>query len=209
MTRIALRPSLVRAETPPKKATALAPREHGFWVILSVVVLSALSRTAGCRAAWLVAVPVAVVAIAFASVFGRHIRRSAGLQLVATGMLSLAGIPVELAGGLSEANAASDACAWLAVFTAFALGVRACFARASRRQRKEATALALASIVVPLATSGFFAETSSQARALALLVTGAATAGVALFRPTSKHLKSVGIALSTVAVVAAVIIRTS
>ncbi len=201
--------SIARAEASPKKESTLAPREHGFWVILGVVVLSALSRKASSGAAWLVAVAVAIAAIALGGVLGHRIRRSAALQLVATGMLSLAGIPIELAGGASAADAASDAGAWFAIFIGSALGVRACFARASRRQRERATAQAFASIAVPLAVAGLFAVASLRGQALATLVAGAALAVISFFHPTPKHLKSVGIALAAVAVVAAVLLRIS
>lgn len=201
--------SLARAESSSKHEISLAPREHGFWVILGVVVPSALSRTAGSAAAWLVAVPVVIAAIALGGILGRRIRRSAVLQLVATCMLSLGGIPIELAGGGSPANAAFDGGAWLAIFFASALAVQACFARASRRQRERAAALAGASIAVPVAVAALFAVASLHAQALAALVTAAAMAGIAVSHPTAKHLKPVGIAIATIAVVAAVVLRVS
>jgi hypothetical protein len=201
--------SSTHLETRPKNTTPIAPREHGFWVILGVVVLSALSRTGSSGAALAVALAVVIGAVALGSITGRRIRRSAVLQLVATGALSLAGIPIELAGGATSANAALDACAWLAVFTAAALGVRACFARSSRGRRDRATLLGLGSIVVPLVVAGLFALASLQAHALATLAVALGIAGTALFRPTAKHLKPVGIAFLTISVVAAVVLRIS
>jgi hypothetical protein len=201
--------SPARLESSTKHEPSLAPREHGFWVILGVVVPSALSRTGGSRAAWIVAVPVVIAAIALGSILGRRIRRSATLQLVATCTLSLAGVPVELAGGASPAAAAFDAGAWVAIFTASTLAVRACFARASRRQREHATALAGASVAVPVAFAGLFALASLRTHALATLVAGAAMAGIAVFQPTAKHLKAVGIAIAAISVVAAVVLRIS
>jgi hypothetical protein len=97
----------------------------------------------------------------------------------------------------------------MAIFTASALGVRACFARSSRSKRKRAAALGLGSIVVPLVAAALFALASLQAHALATLVAATGIAGIALFRPTAKHLKPVGIVILTIGVVAAIVLRIS
>jgi hypothetical protein len=183
------------------------PREHGFWAILVVVVSSALTRATHFARAGLAAAGVVVFAVMVGSMLGRRIRRSAALQVASAAALSLCGVPVQLAAGSSLLSSTIDAGTWVAVFMACALGVRACFARGTRKKTPDPTRLALASILFPLGVAVVFAQLSMRAQAVATLVAGAGLTAVALYRPTSKQLKPVGISLATIAVLAAVALR--
>ena len=106
----------------PRRAPSL-PREHGFWTMLAAVVLAAVARSKPSPAVLLVALAVVALAVAAGAVFGRDIRRSGSLQLAAAASMSLAGVPIELAGGARPAAIALTTLAWAVVFTSSALCV--------------------------------------------------------------------------------------
>jgi hypothetical protein len=183
----------------------IVPREHGFWVILGAVVLSALSRSTGSPAAWIAACVVVIAATAVASLLGRNVRRSERLQLALAGALPVAGVPIRLAAGSSLASAAADACAWAVVFTASALSVRATFARASRSRHASATRLARGSVAVPMAAAFLFFLASLQTHAVVALVAAAGLAVLALWAPGAKQIRAVGLSLAAIALIAAIV----
>jgi hypothetical protein len=182
----------------------MLPREHGFWVILGAVVLSALSQGFRSPAAWAAATVVIVAAVALASLSGRYVRRSERLQLVSAGLLSGAGIPIRIASSSGLSSAALDACAWAVVFIASALSVRATFARASRSRNASARWLVLGLVAIPAAAAICFSLASQRAHAVVTLVAALGLFVLALWAPGAKQIKVVGLSLAGIALVATI-----
>lgn len=181
------------------------PREHGFWVMLSVMTLSLVARNPGATAV-LTALVVATVAVVVAMGTRRLVRQSSSFRFAAVLGLAAAGFPVELVGGRSVSAALLDSLAWASVFGAFALGVGACTARSSRTRRAHVRPLTLLSVLVPAAVSVAFALAHLSVHALASALAALSSTVLAIWAPGSKRMKSIGLSLAVCAAIEAVVL---
>ena len=184
------------------------PREHGFWTMLGAVQLATLLRVG---VSWATIGALSGMVVVFSIVggaTGRAIRRRPSLQIGSSALLGLSGLPIELTSGVPPTAALATAAAWIVVFTASALLVRAAFARGSRRGshpgRYESGAVVLSTLgALGCAFAGFATE------ALALLISTICFSFIAGRRPTPKQVKGVGLALAGVAVLAGTFLAAS
>lgn len=181
------------------------PREHGFWVMLSAVVVAAFVRNPGFFAAF-VALATMLGAAWIGGEVRARIRREERLQLASACVLAVAGIPVELAGGARLGGALANAVAWVVVFGTFTLSVWACTARSSRVRREQVPMLTLLTLFFPLSAAVLFALVELRAQALAAML-GALTAVVfAIWRPGAKQMKAMGLSLAGAATFVALVL---
>jgi len=185
-----------RETSPLRRLRAALPSEHGFWVMLAGAVASALFRAGMSPVSVLVAAVTAMLVIAGASAFHRRIRRSGLAQLAATLLLSLAALPIELAGGVPMSDAASATIARAIVFVTSALVVRAAFARASRHGGHRTWGLHLLSVAIASSGAIAFYAASRNRESIACAMAAGVCAVFAYHRPTVKELKLLGLTLS-------------
>jgi hypothetical protein len=178
------------------------PREHGFWVMLAAVVLAALGRADFALRALLVTLGSIPLVISGAALIAKRVRRSSRDQLLASAVLPVIGVPIQLAAGLDLASILTSALALVVLFVASALVVRGAFAR-SRAHGSALRFDALAVVLTGLGCLGF-AALGQRAEAIALGLGFSLLGLIVLGKPTTKRLKSVGLGLAGVAAVAAV-----
>ena len=182
-----------------------APREHGFWVMVSAVVLAAVLRN---PSFFSVLVGIAtVLGAAWTGGFARaRIRREGRLQLSSGAALAALGLPIELAGGARFGDATLNALAWTVVFSTFALNVWACAARSSRVRRAAVARLTLLAFLVPLAGAAGFAFAEQRGAAVAALFAAVSSVLFAIWRPGAKQMKAVGLSLAGAATTVALVL---
>ncbi len=171
------------------------PREHGFWVMLSAVVIAAFLRNPGWGAIF-VALTMTLGAAWIGGELRARVRRDGRLQLASSVVLAAAGIPVELAGGARGSDALANALAWMVVFGTLALCVWACTARSSRTRRPQVAALTLLTFFVPLAGAAAFAFAGRRAPALATMLVAIASVAFAVWQPGAKQMRAIGLSLA-------------
>jgi len=181
---------------PLRRLRDALPTEHGFWVMLAGAVVSALLRAGASAVSLTVAVLTTLFVIAGACSLHRRIRRSGLEQLAATTLLSLAAVPIELAGGVQSNHVASAALARAIVFVTSALVVRAAFARASRHGSRRTWLLHALSIAIATIGAIAFYFGNRGKEAVACAMAAGVCAVFAYHRPTVKELKLLGLALS-------------
>lgn len=185
------------------KSQGLVPREHGFWVMLTAVLLCAgMQSPAAGLLLVLTALLVAVVVALAGGTIRRRIRRSNAAQLASATLLAGAGVPVALVGRVPLSQIGSTTLAWAVIFMANALVVHASIARAKRHERR-AWGLAALAVGMAAAASIGFAVSARNNAAMATALTGFGLAAIALVAPTARQLKPVGIALAGLATLAA------
>jgi hypothetical protein len=193
-------------DVPPGKAPLELPREHGFWVMLGAVVLSAFLRSGATLLLAAAALTVTVVAILGAVRMDRLVRRDGAAQVLSAGALGALSFPLDVVAGRTLTAAAATGLAWVAIFAASALVVRSLFARAGRRASRSAPWLAAVSVLAPGAAALGFALAGSRAESAASLLTAAGLGVLVLLRPTVKQLKPVGIGLAVLHAASAVVL---
>jgi hypothetical protein len=181
------------------------PREHGFWVMLSAVVVAALLRNPGGFAAF-VAVTVILGAAWVGGEVRVRIRREERLQLASACVLAVSGVPVELAGEARLSEALANAFAWMIVFGTFTLSVWACRARSSRIRREDVPLLTLFTFLVPLVAATAFALADFRAPALASMLAMVSSVVFAVWRPGAKQMKAMGLSLAGAATFVALVL---
>ncbi|HEX5098769.1 MAG TPA: hypothetical protein VFV94_04685 [Polyangiaceae bacterium] len=197
--------SLASRQSAAQRPALELPREHGFWVMLSAVVLAAVSAYPSLRSLLAAALVVGAGAL-LGSLVHRRIRRQPRLQLASSLVLAAAGVPIELAGGAPWVPAIYDATAWVAVFAAFTLSVWACTARSSRIRRPQVRDLTTAAIGLPLVAAVGLALAGHRGHAAAALLGAAASSIFALWRPGAKQMKPIGLTLAGVALLVALVL---
>ena len=186
-------------------ATLQLPKEHGFWVMLGTSLCGAVLRTRGAGFAMALAVlSVLVVAASFAP-FRRRVRREGVLQLGTAVGLAFAGAPVEAAGGLSGASIVAGALLRTVVFVASVCVARAALATSAKNGRARSAVLYLAAAANALAGATWFSAGQRPSEALGAALTFGAVLLCAWWRPTAKDLKPLGLYLTGLAIVAAVL----
>ena len=180
------------------------PSEHGFWVMLSAALGSALFRARVSLSSAGVALACALLAIVAGSAGHRWVRRSSRMQLAATVGLAFSGAPIELANGVSSASVALRSLSRAVVFFTSALVVRAAFARSARRGEARSRLIALTSLAVPSLAGLTFLAAQRRPEAAACFMTSALCALLVFIRPTAKQLKPLGLALAGLALLSAV-----
>jgi len=171
------------------------PREHGFWVMSSAIVLSAFVRHPGLATAGVGLLAMAGMAFA-GSAMRRRVRRDGRWQLASSALLAAASVPIDLVGGARLAEALAIAGAWVTVFSTFMLSVWASTARSSKVRRPRVQALTLLAFLLPLAAAAVFAFAEWRAPALASLLASVASVAFAIWRPGAKQMKAVGLSLT-------------
>lgn len=111
------------------------PREHGFWTMLSAVQLVSIVRVGATWQSLLVSLFSICFCVLGAMRLGRSIRRESRLQLISSAALGCSGLAVEWVGGAPLESALHTASAWVLLFVACALLVRAAFARPASTKR--------------------------------------------------------------------------
>jgi hypothetical protein len=172
----------------------------------SAAALSALSRSGLSLRVVAIALGTIGLAVVLAGLARHAVRRDRRLQLASAGLLSLAGVPIDLAGGASLGTALTTAAAWAAIFVASALVVRGAFARA-RAARRRVSWLDVAALSLAAAASLAFAVAHLAPQALATGFTLVAI--LVATRPTVKQLKPLGLALGGIAALAAFVMGCS
>jgi hypothetical protein len=179
------------------------PREHGFWVMLSAVVISGAGTSQWQVRGIVVALLSALCALVVAAIIHKVIRRAEWAQLMASMALALLIAPAELAAGMPIAQVAANVAAWAGLFTGSSLAVRAAFARSSRRQeRGHAPLLSALSILCPSSVALALYLLSEGSALRVALVASAGMVVVAVWRPTAKKLKATGLTLALIVVLA-------
>lgn len=164
--------------------------------MLGGTLTSALFRSGTAAGSLAAAALTAALVVATASVWHRRIRSKPVAQLAATSLLSLAAVPVELAGGVPGPSVASAAMARTVVFFSGALVVRAAFARSSRRGADRTQLLHFLSVAIAsTAALGFYVSGLTK-ESLACSMAAGLCACLAYRRPTVKDLKPLGLMLS-------------
>ena len=113
-------------------ATARAPREHGFWVMMVLALAAGLLL----QPSWVglaTALGIALALVAGAVVIGRRIRKNPALQLASTVLLGLVPAPIALVGGAEMGQTLLVAVGLAAAFTAGGLLVVSVLQRARKR----------------------------------------------------------------------------
>jgi hypothetical protein len=188
-----------------ERFVARAPREHGFWVMLSAVVLAAFIRNPGFAAAF-VGVSTVLGAAWIGGEVRARIRREERLQIASGAVLAVAGIPIELAGGARFLDAFANAGAWVVVFGTFTLCVLAGTARSSRIRRDQVSFLTLLAFLIPLGAASGFAFAGFRAPALACLLAAVSSVAFAIWRPGAKQMKAMGLSLAGAATFVALVL---
>ncbi len=177
------------------------PREHGFWVMLTAVLLAALIRARFGLTALIATVVVLGVSVLGAAALSRRIRGSGNAQIGSALALAWLGAPVELAAGGTLSGAAAVAVAWMGVFVSSATCVRAAFSRA-KGDLARCRMLVAVSVFVPAALGVAFYLSAERDAALASLVAAVGALILGAWAPGVKQLKRVGLSLALVAFLA-------
>ena len=179
-----------RRGPPLMTAGRSVPREHGFWVMLVVVLVSALTRAHPTALTWGVALTLAGAAVVLGARLGARLRKRPWLQVLASLMLAALSYPVLLSADTSLSQSHSFVSALAVVFVASAFAVQAILERAKKHPDRARLATVL-SISLPA-----FASALGLALAWpgAIPVLFSALYGIvlAVARPGAKRLKRVG-----------------
>jgi hypothetical protein len=175
------------------------PSEHGFWVMLPAALIAALIRVDWSQTAVAAALVAALAAILAGGFAHRLIRKKPAAQVVSSALLALLMVPVEVAGSATVQPIAFDVVAWMALFAGSSLAVRASFARA-RRAPNGAWKLTLASLFCPALALPLLFNTRYPLRVAAVAVVGCAI--FALWRPKPRQLKTAGLTLAGIVLLA-------
>ena len=188
-----------------ERFAARVPREHGFWVMLSAVVVAAFVRNPGLAAAF-VGVSTVLGAAWVGGEVRARVRREERLQIASGAVLAVTGIPVELAGGATLVDALANAGAWVVVFGTFTLSVWAGTARSSRLRRQQVPLLTLLAFLIPLGGASGFAFAEFRAPALACMLAAVSSVAFAIWRPGAKQMKPMGLSLAGTATFVALVL---
>ncbi len=180
------------------------PREHGFWVMLLLIVASALIRVRGAGWSGLAALVVLVGAPVLGGLLSRQVRSHGSWQLASTAALSCVGVPVLWVGGDAPSNIVAFTLVWLAVNVAGALIVRAALQR--RRAREQAAWLERLGVALPWLVFASILSISGWNEKAALLVAGAGLLLLALQRLGPQNLKRMGLCMSALSGVVGVLL---
>lgn len=179
------------------------PREHGFWVMLAAAMISAAGRSQWQLASIAVTLLAGLVALFFAALIHKSIRRVEWAQLFASTMLALLIVPGQALSGIPAMQVSCNVAGWAALFTGSSLAVRSVFARAKRR-RELSIALGLASVLVPAGVGLGLYLLKEEAPMRVALVGSSGMLIIALWRPLPKQLKKTGLALALIVLLALV-----
>lgn len=176
------------------------PSEHGFWVMLSVVLIAGVGRAEELPLAAGVAIVLGIATVLLGGTIHSAVRKTPWAQVASSAMLGALALPVEGIGRVAVPLAVHDSMAWMSVFAAFSLSVRAIFARA-RKGGSGASVTALA-LMLPLSTGLALHQTVPHRN------TGVAALGFggcvlfAIWRPRPRQLKQSGIIMTLLLVIA-------
>lgn len=174
--------------------TYRAPREHGFWVLLTLALAFGFFPQASWRAAAISSLT-AMVFIGGAVIVGKRIRKNAPLQAFGSAGLALAAFPGLWLSGQSLQEIAHSLLPLGVMFVAGTFAARAVLERAKKKPA-EAGKAALASVILPAAFVLIALLLGQLNRAAALLLTLAFCAALGLMMPSAKRLKQVGIGIA-------------
>lgn len=184
------------------------PREHGFWAMLLTVLVSSLLRTPPSPGVVGVTLGIVVAAVALGGHFSALVRKRPVAQLASSVLLAFAGAPVELAGGASLSSAAATTSTWAILFVSSSLTVRSVFASTGRLGANPWRSRGLTSLAVLscLFSSVAFYRLSLPAHTGALVLGALGCTLIAIWHPSIKQLKPVGIALASLIVCCGVVL---
>ncbi|MCP4443982.1 MAG: hypothetical protein GY811_01370 [Myxococcales bacterium] len=170
------------------------PREHGFWVMLVIALVASVGRSEELLHASGVAAALAALTIVLGGRFHKKVRKTPWAQVVASALLGTLVLPIEGIGRVPIRLATVDSLAWIAVFSAFSLSVRAIFARA-RKGGSGVKATLLALTLPPTSGSALFLLDGHRNSAIAAVGLGGCVL-FAIWRPKPRHLKQSGVMMT-------------
>lgn len=173
--------------------------------MLTASLAGALLHAGATRLASTTALIVALAAVLGAAATFRLVRRSVPLQLVAASCLACAGVPVEVAGGISMPNVAVAAIMRASVFVASVLLARGALAASGKSGRPKSAALELAAVALAGVAAVGLGAAEHFAEAAGCLLAAGALALLASRRPTAKDLKPLGLWLSALVTLSALV----
>ncbi len=142
-----------------------------------------------------------VATMLIAGRFHKHIRKSAGAQVVASAALGLLLLPIEIVAQVPTRLLVVDILAWVPVFAAFSLSVRAAFARAQKRTAV-AHYITAAALLLPI-ISGIGLYLLGAHREIGVSLIGfAGCLTFALWQPRPRSLKRAGLFMTALLVLA-------
>jgi hypothetical protein len=191
--------------TTTRAPRATLPREHGFWVLLVASLVSSVARSHVVVSAFVAAAAVALSATLAGALVHRYARRASFGQLAGAVALACAGVPVEVLGGLPAEAIAAGATMKAVVFSSSVLLVRAALVTSGKNGSRRSGALYLATCVLSVAGLLAFASIGRAPEALACTFTAFSALLLAWQRPTSKQLKPLGMYMTGLALVAAIL----
>lgn len=180
------------------------PSEHGFWVMLLVILVAGAGLADFALAAIGVAVGLGVVGAVAGGRFHRQVRKSPLGQVLASALLGALLVPIAGTGQVPVGRIAADALAWVTIFASFSLTVRSVFSRASKKGNSAAiTALAL---VLPAASALIlFWQAHNASLPISIVGVGGAIL-FAVWRPKPRDLKHSGLMMTVLLVLALVLV---
>ncbi len=173
--------------------------------MLAASVAGALLRAGATRATLATALLVTAAVVLGGAATYPFVRRSVALQLVSAAVLAFAGAPIEAAGLVSTPLVVRAALTRTAVFVASVLLARAALAAAGRNGARRSAAFELAAGALSLTAALGFGAAGHFPEAVGCWVAAGSTVPWACCRPTAKDLKPVGLWLSALVVLSAVL----
>lgn len=180
------------------------PKEHGFWVMLGITVLSGIA-TAPSLNSVLAAVALVVVMVLAAMFIGRGIRKNSLLQAMAAVAMGGAVVGLGLAGGGTVGEVLFVACPLTFVFVVTTVSVQGLLLRA-RRKRHAARGLAWGAVVLGIVGAGTCQWAFGWRGAVAVALSALVAIGFVASPPSPKKLKRVGLTIAGVQLLAALVV---
>ncbi len=142
-----------------------------------------------------------VATVAVAGRYHKHIRKSALAQVSASAALGLLLVPIELVGQVPMRILLLDVLAWVPVFAAFSLSVRAVFSRAQKRPQL-ATRITAAALFLPIASGLLLLSLGAHQNPGISLIGFAGCLTFAIWRPRPRSLKRSGLLMTALLMLA-------
>lgn len=173
--------------------------------MLAASLVSSVARSPVLVSAFVAAAVVALAATLVGAGVHRYARRASFGQLAGAVALACAGMPVEAVGGVATATIVAGAAMKSVVFSSSVLLVRAALVTSGKNGERRSGALYAATCVLSVAGLLAFAKTGHAPEALACTFSALSAVLFAWQRPTSKQLKPLGMYMTWLALVAAVL----
>jgi hypothetical protein len=173
--------------------------------MLGTSLFGSVLRTRVAPLAVLLALLVALATVLVAAATHRRIRSRISLQLAAALGLALAGVPIEVAAGASVETSVAGALLRSVVFVASVLLVRAALAASGKDGKRRSSRFYAAAAALGCAGAAWFGAAHLLAETLGCALAAASALILALWHPTAKDLKPLGLYMSSLTLAAALV----